>query len=121
MTSSSFGLSCNIPLDQGVRLAFDLNVAELEPRLRFFEGALCLLDRGLVEALLNHEQKVAFLNVPALGEQTLLEKTVDAGAQIDLEHRLDAAGEGGGGSDVLRDHAFHGDGRRGRDLLRREP
>ena len=82
------------------------------------DAGLGLIDRRLIEAFLDREQQVAFLDVGAFGEQPLLEEAVDAGAQIDLVDRLDPAGEAILRADILLDGLDHGDGgrRAGRGL-----
>jgi hypothetical protein len=69
------------------------SIGQLQRGLRFLEAGLRLAHRRVVEALLDDEEEIAFLDVGAFGEQPLLQEAIDAGAQVDLVDRLDAAGE----------------------------
>ena len=98
-------------LDQ-LRLAPPLDLGEVQRRLGAGDRGVDVLDLGLVGRLLDHEQQVARLDVLALGEQPLLEEALDPGAQVDLVHGLDPAGEAGRGRDVARLDLDHRDRRR---------
>ncbi len=74
-------------------LALHLDFGELQSRLRLFHCRLGLVERRLVEALLDHEQELPFLDVGSLIEQSLFQKSLDPRAQIDLVDGFDPAGE----------------------------
>jgi hypothetical protein len=99
-----------------LRGAIDLERGQGQRRFRLLDAALDLIDGGFVRLLLDHEQEVTLLDVLAFLEQAFLQKALDAGAQLDLVARLNAAREGGCGLDLLLHHRDHGDRgwRRGR-------
>ncbi len=98
-------------LDQ-LPLSPPLDLGQVQRRLGAGDRGIDVLDLGLVGRLLDHEQEIADLDVLTLGEQPLLQETVDPGAQVHLVHGLDPAGEAGRGRDVARLQSYHRDGGR---------
>ncbi len=93
--------------------AHDLLVGQVELGVRGQKLCLGLLELDLERARIDHEQQVALMDDLAVGEVDLGQVAADLGADLDIVHGRELAGEGRPGRQVAPQRGADGDGGRG--------